>query len=376
LTITVVGFSQQYQYGKAFDSTYYNPGWGDMDYAVPESPAFKILGTNPDNILHPTSAKAIALSIGDYFLTSGATIPKSLAVQFSPYLLANRNTSLKEYNKNGFQRFLSRLSLSVGTSVQGSAYSVAEGLNMTILDNTDLKSMTAYTNKLAQMARVDVDFRRQAIGAYTKAHTDLNAVQIMPLLDADSTHTSALSKAIDSLQQKLLDSAKTVDSLSLKTGVSDQQIVNFRDSVKQASWNNAIWQIGIATLQTSSDSLIKNLQFSQIAFWSSTGLPLGPKAQFLFGAKLGFVDSVKWYTNYSLGGRFFYGKNNTKVFLQGEFDHKDLVNSTTITAGCQFNISNGIWGQFAINLVINSSGKVSYQPGFNVGLANKEKKKQ
>jgi hypothetical protein len=357
-------FAQQIKSGNVLDSIYFTSGWANMDYAVPESPAFKILGTNPDNILHPTSAKAVAFSIGDYFLTSGPVIPKSLAVQLSPYLLANPNTSLKVYNQN---KFLSRLSLSIGTSVQGSAYSVAEGLNITIIDNTDMKAMPEYLNRLAGWARQDADFEMQAIVIYHKAHPELSVAQIFDKLSTDSANTSPLLKSIDSIEY----------TLNVSNAISNpDSITHYRDSVKQAAWNAAIWQIGIATLQTSPDSLVKSLQFSQIAFWSSTGLPLGKKGQLLLGGKLAFADSLKWYTNYSLGARFFYGKNNTKVFLQGEFDRKDLVNSTTVTAGCQFNISNGIWGQFDINLVINSSGKVSYQPGFNIGLGNKEKKKQ
>jgi hypothetical protein len=352
----------QIQYGKVLDSTYYNPGWGNLDYTIPESPAFKILGTNPDNILHPVSVKNIALSVGDYFLTSGASIPKSLAVQFSPFLLANNNTSLNNYNKN---KFLSRLSFSIGTSVQGSAYSVAEGLNITILDKTDLKAMPEYLKALSRFAQEDVAFFDQAIVVYQKNNPGQSIIQIKTTLSNDTANTSQLYKTIDSIEQKLM----------ISSGVADLDVIRYRDSVKNSSWNKPIWQVALATLQSSPDSLIKNLQFSQISLWSSTGLPLGHKTQILIGLKLGFVDSLTWQTNFSAGARLFYGTNSFKGFIQGEYDDKNKVNNYTMTAGCQFNMSNGIWGQFAINISVNSAGKVTYQPGFNVGLGTGEKKK-
>src|SRR6266480_5313269 len=100
------------------------PGWGNLDYAVPESPAFKILGTDPDNILRPTSVRTVAISIGNYLLTSGGVIPKNLAVEFSP-LLANPYTNLAQYNQN---KFWYRMRLSFGTNVKANgAFDIAEG---------------------------------------------------------------------------------------------------------------------------------------------------------------------------------------------------------------------------------------------------------
>src|SRR6476661_1926632 len=88
------------------------PGWGNLDYTVPESPAFNILGTDPDNILRPTSARTVAISIGNYLLTSGSVIPKNLAVEFSP-LLANPHANLAQYDQN---KFWYRMRLSFGTN--------------------------------------------------------------------------------------------------------------------------------------------------------------------------------------------------------------------------------------------------------------------
>jgi len=69
-----------------------------------------------------------------------------------------------------------------------------------------------------------------------------------------------------------------------------------------------------------------------------------------------------------------YGSNNIKGYFQAQFGHQNNQNNFTASLGCQFNISNGLWGQFTINLVVDEHGKTSYQPGLNFGFGSPEKK--
>lgn len=337
-------------------------GWGTLDYSVPESPAFKILSNSPDNILKPTSVRNVAFSIGNYFLTTGSVIPKNLGVEISPLLL-NGKASLNDYNKN---KFLYRLRFSLGTNVlDNRGYNVAEGLRFTIVDKTDLrdfKSNPAFIDFLYGSAintAVAVD---KAITDYIKTHP---AEHLNPVLASNKYSSDpAFKKTIDTLAVKFYDKSMNIDKVS-----------DYRDSIRNLLWNAPIWEIGIATLQSSQDSLVKNLKFSQIGFWTTAGISIGKKGQLLIGGKVELVDSIKWQTNISIGERLFYGTNNIKGFLQAQYDHRDNSNGFTASLGAQFNISNGIWGEFSINLVIDGHGKLSYQPGFNIGLGTPEKKK-
>jgi hypothetical protein len=180
-------------------------------------------------------------------------------------------------------------------------------------------------------------------------------------LDTDT----ALQKAITKLAHQYL--ASPDDNINA--------LNDFRNKERNRLWNEYIWQVGIASLQSSPDSLISQLQFTQIGLWTSVGIPVTGKTQLLLGGKLTGKDSVQWQVNASLGARFYYGTNQVKLYLQGEYDYKYNTNSLTGSIGCQFNITNGLWGEFAINLVMDSRGKVSYQPGFNLGLGTPEKKK-
>jgi hypothetical protein len=337
-------------------------GWGTLDYSVPESPASKILGSSPDNLLKPTSVRNIALNIGNYFLTTGSIIPKNLAVEISPLLL-NGKASLNSYNKN---KFLYRLRLSLGTNVlDNGGYSVAEGLRVTILDRTDLrdaKSNPGFYNFLYASAIDKSVAVNKAIVEYIQTHPAEHL--LMPVALDKYSSDPAFTSLIDNLSKKYYDKLINIDKVSA-----------YRDSVRNLLWNAPIWELGIASLQSSGDSLIKNLKFSQIGFWSTSGVPLGRKGQLLIGAKLSFIDSVQWQTNISIGQRLFYGSNDIKGFLQAQYDYKNKKNGFTASLGCQFNIANGLWGEFSLNLVVDGNGKLSYQPGFNIGFGTPEKKK-
>jgi hypothetical protein len=336
-------------------------GWGNLDFAVPESPAFQILGVSPDNILKPASVKAIALSLGNYFVTNGPIIPKSLSVEISP-LLINGKATLRQYNNN---KFFYRMRLSVATvTQQNGGYGVSEGLRFSIIDETDLRTNKEFMSELMRIVTMTADARGKAIASYAKIHPE------------DPTFLTRLDT--DTVLQK------EINILALQFYSSDQldetAISRSRTKIKNQLWNKTIWDAGVAILQTSTDSLISNLKFSQAGAWTSVGLPgwghasFSQNAQFLLGANISVKDSVKWQTNASFGVRFYYGSNNVKGYLQGQYSYQNSLSSYTASMGCQFNITNGLWGMFTINLIVNNKGKVSYQPGINFGFGTPEKK--
>ncbi|HEV2354334.1 MAG TPA: hypothetical protein VGR89_08825, partial [Puia sp.] len=146
-------------------SNSYTPGWGTLNYAIPESPAFKLLGTDPSNILRPTSIRSAALSLGNYLLDSGTIIPKNLAVEFSPFSFGN--LSLHDYNQSAFKRFIYRTRFSVGTVVgSNGSYSIAEGIRLTLKDETDLATVPELNRLLGQMAITEAQCQDDAINQY------------------------------------------------------------------------------------------------------------------------------------------------------------------------------------------------------------------
>ena len=60
-----------------------------LGFAVPDIPAFKALGLDPSNILRPSEAKELALTLGSFRSDGDFIIPKNMAVEIAPALLIN-----------------------------------------------------------------------------------------------------------------------------------------------------------------------------------------------------------------------------------------------------------------------------------------------
>lgn len=339
------------------------PGWGNLDYSVPESPAFKILGSDPDNILRPTSVRTAAISIGNYLLTTGSLIPRNLAVEVSP-LLANPHANLAQYNQN---KFWYRMRLSFGTNVKANgAFDIAEGVRFTLIDKSDLRTHTWFLEKLATYAESKSAMINQAAREYLKENpsSGLTLADIIEKLDSDST----LQNEIWAIACKL----RTDKSMNA------DYVEHLRDSIRTSLWNAPVWELGAATLQSSADSLIKNIgQIARVALWTNGGYPLGTKAQLLGGIKVGTAkdDSSKWQTNFSAGVRIFYGSNEVRGYLQGQYDYQNQSSNGNASLGCEFNITNGLWVDFALTVTADGDGNTSFKPLLNLKFGTPEKRR-
>ncbi|MDP4207236.1 MAG: hypothetical protein Q8928_00345 [Bacteroidota bacterium] len=336
-------------------------GWGSLDYSIPESPAFNLLGNNPDNILKPSSVRSIALNIGNYYLANGSSIPKNFAVEIAPLLL-NPKASLNEYNKN---TFLYRTRLSLGSNVlSNGAYEMAEGIRFTIIDKTDLRCNDDFLKILYQTCTNTSVVINKAIEDYVKS----NPSEYKNSIEAKEAYkTDAAFKA------KINDLSKHYFTNDM---VNPDSISKIRDIKRQKLWNAAIWEVGLAAMQHSSDSLINHSRFSKIGLWTTYGSHLSMNDQLLIGGKLSMVDSLsKWHCNVTIGARYYYGSNELRAFVQGEYRYEKDMSAASASLGCVFNITNGIWGQFAMNFIFDNKGNVTYGPGLNISFGTPEKKK-
>jgi hypothetical protein len=354
-----LNYKALFKLNTAVDTTYFNTGWSNIDYSVPQSPAFSILGTNPSNIIQPTSAKSIAMGVGNYLLTNGSVIPKNFAVEISPLLL-NDHLSLNTYQKCPF---LYRWSISLGTATNSSgSYNLAEGIRITIIDKTDLRADNALLTQFQKYVRTSASATDSAITIYRKAKS-VTEVYVRGQLDSDTN----MHKSIDSVAAVLLS----------KDGYAQNFIVQTRNKYKQNNWNKTIVQIGAAALQSSTDSMIQTIKgTTKYNFWGTAGLPLGKNGQALIGVKYEKQDSnMVWIDNGSAALRVYYGENGLKAYVQGQLNWVNTVPSQTYSLGCEYNMSNGLWVAFAINAVTDPKGNFTVKPSFNINFGSMEKKK-
>jgi hypothetical protein len=113
----------------------------DEDLAVPESPAFTILGLTPQTVTRPATPKEFASSLLNGVDEHG-NFQSGLALDAVPFLVfAGDSVSLYRYNRNYMLRLLSRTQTSFattkGTGDDDKSIRLALGLHMTVWDKGD-----------------------------------------------------------------------------------------------------------------------------------------------------------------------------------------------------------------------------------------------
>src|SRR5262249_4604445 len=97
---------------KPFDVDKKLLAFADADLAVPESPAFTVLGLSPETVVRPSSPREFASSLLNGVDRNG-NFQSGVALDFAPYLtLAADEMTLGQYRSNYKLRFLSRTQFS------------------------------------------------------------------------------------------------------------------------------------------------------------------------------------------------------------------------------------------------------------------------
>ena len=112
-----------------------------VDWAVPESPAFTVLGLTPQTVTRPSSSQQLATTLLNGIDQNG-NFQSGIALDLQPYMLWYGHTvSYAKYRDSRATRFLSRAQLSVGSSKGATgddkSARVALGLRLTLLDKGD-----------------------------------------------------------------------------------------------------------------------------------------------------------------------------------------------------------------------------------------------
>lgn len=111
-----------------------------LDYNVPESPAFSVLGANPTTVMRGSASQEVVVNLASEFL-SGGKADSGVGIDFNPYFVfGGRLKSVSEYRKSSLKRILANTQLSFGTvndKVFPDDLLMATGLRVTLFDTKD-----------------------------------------------------------------------------------------------------------------------------------------------------------------------------------------------------------------------------------------------
>lgn len=348
----------------------FESGWGTLNYAVPESPAFKILDISPSSIMRPTSTRDIAFSIGNSLITNGLTIPQNLTVELSPTLL-KPHLNLKDFQKNSF---LYTSALSIGTKVnKDKSYGIALGLKFRIFDQQDLRLNKELLTRNDLLGRIINDSYSRAMKemAQDRALKNPQKKPIDHLIDISRSYSDGSAP----------DHKQVYDGIAsiMKRTIDPGEVERFRDSIKKSNWNKPQMYMGIASLFNSKDSLLSNLSgASKLGLWSTAGFPVGKKGQILIGLNGQMADTLGKSLNnkkLDIGTRLYYGENNLKGFIEGNVQYRNIQKPCyKASIGIETTFFGGLWANFSLGFKKENGAKAVFSPGFNLYFANGEKK--
>ena len=324
---------------------------GRIDLAVPDNPAFNIIGGSSSEILRPSSLREVSVLLGDMF-SSNPVSPKATAFEISPMLLAS-NPTLDTY---AAQRWLYSTRVSFATSTEDNgARQLSFGIRISLIDETDLRTNDQLLDAYRELADLSNTAQSKCFDEI-RNREDVNADNMPQLID------SCVRRKIE-MQGILVDSIVRAE----------------RTRIREASWNSAILEIGAAGAARSSDSLVANLMSSAYSFWATWAQPVfGPHGQLLIGlrgASLRGADNTFGEDEAAAALRCYVGSNDFKGFLEFDFlARSGMTPVSTGALGIELNLSNGIWIDGSAGLEKSGSDATRITGGVNLRLATPEVK--
>jgi hypothetical protein len=348
-TATSTALATPLQTTQATGSTADNANQREVDLSVPESPAFTVLGVNPETVTRPTTPRAFATSLLNGVDDKG-NFQSGLALDFVPYLtFFGSQTSLSSYRSNRMERFLARTQLSFATTKGATdadkSSRLALGLRFTLWDQGD--------------PRLD----QKLDTCYADALND-------PRLTGRELRT--FPGETDAQKEIRLAKRKTVLAEVVKP---------CNDSARKRNWNASGWIVGLAPSWISKTGQTKDFIWNGGGFWTSVAYgfnsvdALKDNSQLIFHARYRTNESVpdpndkgKFFTQDSLflGSRLRIAPGSEAksilsfegVFLRSRRNKGTFDNSSRYSLGFEQRVSDNIW--FALSL-----GGQSGQPDGN-----------
>ena len=334
-----------------------------MNFAVPDLPAFSILGNQPSDLLRPSSVNELSIITTQFYKNNSITLPQTLSIEIDPGLLIQHNKiTLRNYQRN---QFLYSIRLSAGSQRNDkNAYNLAIGLRGTIIDKGSLVNDKGFQESVHKMAL-----------RWFKSDDSIEIISLKKLNATFNTHYGRRDLPFNSADTIKVPKAyqtfynKTKSDLELWSLFSDSlidiKLKELKKIQKQDHWNALKWDIAVAWLSSSPDSLAKNIKTKRVAAWTTLAVPFWKWGQLLIGVNYTHqwndtvIDSVRVKENFgnlAIPLRLYAGKNRLKGFVEvqykwnGETSHQDGL----LNLGAEINPLSGVWLLFNAGYLLNN----------------------
>lgn len=329
------------------------PVWNFRNnFAIPDSPAYLLLETEPTDILRPETPRELAFALAKFQDEDGDfTLPKAIALEFSPLLLTVPNDlTIAQYQRKKLW-YASRLSLATRLdSETGLATRLAAGYRLTMVDERTVGTDDSYRAELGvteQTAQI-LEIKKQAIDRAQKAAFEQ--------IDLEAEASEASSPAsVRVLKLKWIDEHKDAQP-ALNAGEAEaveRLAKEIRRRFTERNWNATILDIAAGVRGTAADSTGRAMRLDAVAFWGSYAHRAGSTGQFLVAAKASYErDSTvgDMEAHVTLGSRYYVGGARAKAYGELELATADQGPARTdLGAGIEASFGDGVWVQLGVS---------------------------
>lgn len=347
-----------------------------LDFAVPDQPAFKMLGTNPSEILRPSSVNDLSVIATEFMSGSSIVLPRAIALEVAPFMLAKANKiTLQEYDE---QKILNSVRISLGsqfsTTNSTQAYKLSLGARVTIFDKGDLKTDQGFRSEIYKLTADKTELENKLKIEY------LNRIGKTIMDYATDPEVEAATEEYISNE-----SAKYIDM------PFDKRLERLRQDYKAKNWNKSKLDFAAAVLTQSPDSLAQNITFQSFGFWATYAVPVKTWGQVLAGLNYSYLENDGAVTDtlsntskekdnrLNLSSRFYFGTNRIKGFAEAAYYYSGLeeTNNALLNLGTEINPFSGVWitlnGGYLFNDIFENGGSSQLFTSFDIRFQLPEK---
>lgn len=242
-----------------------------VDLAVPDSPAFKVLGVSPQKIDRPGTPRQLAASLING-IDSNGNFQSGVAIDASLLRFAAK-TTLQQYTSNYRTRFVDRTNFSFATAKGASetdkSLKMAVGLKLTPWDEADPRLdgwLTSCLQKAVDTETINNDPNLAVI--------DMNILQ---------ERRRMIGKDDPVLKKEVDDNVKTLNAAKNKkiAELSAAGIKACRAKAPSNLWNKSAWSVAVAPTFLTQTGNNEDMEYAGLGAWTSVSYGIGSNAQLI-----------------------------------------------------------------------------------------------
>jgi hypothetical protein len=373
----------------------------NLDLAIPESPAFAVLGLTPEAVVRPTTLREFVTTLLNGVDRRG-NLQSGVAIDVAPWRLGEAQEgedglTIREYRRSYIKQVLLRSKVSigsaVGTSSEDRSARVALGFTTTPFDAGDPvldRQLTRDLRNAWQTLQREMGDELtptpparprpvvyDSVSAYQRAMQDYSerlGKDAQPLPDlvpakqltnlTPEQRKSYLESYVEQLQiygMAVFQSLTTAATRARQARYVELIDAAFEEA-KDRNWNASSWTLGIVPSFISTNGNLGDLHENALGFWTSYAQRLGNSAQVLLHARYldnemvpdpEQVSSFLEQDSRVLGLRFRLGSPSLGFSLEGVHvrDSQESGSDDTyhrLSVGSEFKVAQNYWLAFSV----------------------------